>query len=142
MTTIATDGKSMAGDGRITEFDRVCLSNHQKVVRLKDGRIVGFSGNAYNWDEYAAWLNNGGDPPKVHETFGALVLSPDGTLCSYDEFGRRFPEAAPYAIGSGSALAIGAMDAGMTAERACEIACARDVWSGGKITVLYLESPE
>jgi ATP-dependent protease HslVU (ClpYQ) peptidase subunit len=44
---------------------------------------------------------------------------------------RISPETA-YAIGSGAAFAMGAMDAGATAKEAVKIAC-RDVYTGGKI---------
>jgi ATP-dependent protease HslVU (ClpYQ) peptidase subunit len=136
MTTVATDGISMAGDGLLTENERVCMTNCAKVRRLSDGRIVGFAGNAYNWDEFARWLVDGGDRPQVHDGFGCLVLKPDGSITSIDQHGREFPEVAPAAIGSGATLAIGAMDAGKSAADAVKIACARDIYSGGSITVL------
>jgi ATP-dependent protease HslVU (ClpYQ) peptidase subunit len=141
MTTIATDGKTMAADGLITENDRVCLLDHVKVRRLKDGRLVGFCGNAYNWDSFAGWLEDGGDVPKVEEGFGCLILSTDGSVSSYDQHGRQFPEMPPVAIGSGGALAQGAMDAGKSAAEAVSIACYRDIFSGGVVTVLEIEQP-
>lgn len=136
MTTIACDGKSMAGDGLITEDDRVCSKDYAKVRHLKDGRVVGFAGNAYNWDEFARWLDDGGDVPKMHEGFGCIVLNRDGSITQYDEHGRSFPDPAPVAIGSGARFALAAMDLGCTPEQAVEAAKKRDVWTGGKVTVL------
>lgn len=138
MTTIATDGKTMAGDGMITENDHVCLTDHVKVRRLSDGRLVGFCGNVYNWDEFASWLDRKATdaPPKVHDGFGCIILYPGGSIRSCDEHGRTFPELAPVAIGSGARFALAAMDLGMNAEDALKYTCTRDIYSGGEITVL------
>lgn len=139
MTTIATDGKSMAGDGLVTSGDAIFGYNLVKVRRAPDGRIAGASGTGYDADAFHAWLANGGDPPKLNEHFEALVLYPDGTCRSYDSDCRSIPEELPSATGSGRLAAIGAMEFGAGPERAVEIACARDAMSGGKITVLHLE---
>jgi ATP-dependent protease HslVU (ClpYQ) peptidase subunit len=130
----------MAGDGLITENDHVSATDCAKVRRLADGRVAGFCGNAYNWDSFAAWLDNGsiGEPPKAVEGFGCLVLSPDGSLVSYDEHGRSFPEAAPVAIGSGARFALAAMDFGRSAGEAVAYACTRDIYSGGEVTIIGL----
>jgi len=136
MTTIACDGESMAGDGRISEGDMVSRDDYQKVHKLKDGRIVGFTGNAYNWSQYLDWLVDGGELPKVEDQFGCIVLMPDGTILTYDEHGRSFVEQAPYAAGSGGRFALAAMDLGCSPEEAVQLAIKRDVWSGGEITVL------
>jgi ATP-dependent protease HslVU (ClpYQ) peptidase subunit len=139
MTTIACDGTSMAGDGIITENDHICRRDYRKVWRLCDGRIVGFAGNSYNWQAFAEWLETGnGDPPKVDGGIACIVLAPDGSIFSYDEFGRSFPEVAPIAIGSGTRFALAAMDMGRTAEEAIAYACTRDIFSGGDITVVHL----
>jgi ATP-dependent protease HslVU (ClpYQ) peptidase subunit len=45
----------------------------------------------------------------------------------------------PAAIGSGSLLALGAMEAGVSPEQAVGIAAKRDIGTGGKITVLHLD---
>jgi ATP-dependent protease HslVU (ClpYQ) peptidase subunit len=134
VTTIACDGKTMASDGLVTENDAVCMTDYPKVRRLSDGRIAGFCGNSYNWDDFAAWLENGGDVPKVEDGFGCIVLKPDGEIVSYDKLGRSFPEIAPVANGSGARFALAWMDAGHTAEEAVAYACTRDIYSGGVIT--------
>lgn len=61
MTTIATDGKSMAGDG-------VCSGNGirhglsvRKVHLLPDGRIVGIAGCSYAHAAFLPWLTAGGE---------------------------------------------------------------------------------
>lgn len=138
MTTIATDGKSMAADGMITDNDVVCLTNYVKIRRLSDGRIVGFSGDAFNYDAFAEWLEKGeGEPPKLSGQFSCLALRPDGSVVQYDDQGRSFPEMVPMAIGSGMRFAIAAMDLGKSAEQAVRYACTRDIYSGGEIAVLH-----
>lgn len=141
MTTIACDGRSMAGDGMLTENDHVCHTDYEKVHRLRDGRLVGFSGDSFNWEPFRAWLDSGaqGDPPLVRSSFGCIVLCPDGGIYQYDADGRAFPEHAPVAIGSGTRFALAAMDFGRTAEEAVQYASLRDIYTGGEITVLHLE---
>lgn len=143
MTTIAADGKTMAGDGLITEADYVCCRDYKKVRRLSDGRIVGMAGNAYNWDAFAAWLeaNSECDMPKVEDGCWVLVLMPDGKVRQYDEHGRWFEESPPCAIGSGQRFAIAAMDLGKTAGDAVRYASTRDIFTGGEVLELSIEPP-
>lgn len=141
MTTVACDGRMMAGDGMVTDDNIVCSLDTEKVVRLRDGRIAGFCGDAFSYRLFAEWLDNGceGDPPKSIDGLGCIVLSPDGTLTSYDEHGRTFVEHDKWAIGSGQRFALAAMDLGKSAGEAVVYACTRDVFSGGIITSLELE---
>lgn len=88
----------------------------------------------------AAWIEAGaeGDPPKVDGDFGALVLRPDGKGYQCGSSCRLIPIALPMAMGSGMDWALGAMDAGASAEKAVLIATRRDPRSGGRITWLRL----
>jgi ATP-dependent protease HslVU (ClpYQ) peptidase subunit len=140
MTTIATDGRSMAGDGLITDDNVVCATDFPKVRRLSDGRIVGFCGNSFNYDAFADWLESGeGEPPAATDGFGCIVLATDGTVTSYDERGRTFRERGAWAIGSGCRFAIAAMDMGKSPAEAVAYAVTRDIFTGGEITVLTIE---
>lgn len=140
MTTIATDGKTMAGDGRSCDAGGlICSETIVKVRKLRDGRIFGHSGRPYDIDKIETWLNGGGEMPAVDEdNFDLIVLEADGQAYCYDHRGGRTPEMLPAAIGSGIDLAIGAMEAGASPEHAVRIACKRHSGSGGKITVLSL----
>lgn len=141
MTTIATDGKSMAGDGQVSCGDRVAHSAFLKVVRLADGRIVGVSGTAYDLEPFCDWLMNPTmDKPKLWERSEFLVLHPDGSVLSYNEDCRSIREPTLTASGSGSDFAIGAMMAGASPQRAVEIACAADTKSGGEIYVEHVKA--
>lgn len=141
MTTVACDGRSMSGDGMLTDDDIVCAVDAQKVVRLSDGRIAGFCGNAFNYAPFAKWIESGeGDPPKVCDGFACIVLDTHGSILSYDEHGRTYGEAGKWAIGSGQRFALAAMDLGLSAEEAVTYATTRDVFSGGVIATLSLET--
>jgi len=140
MTTIATDGQSMAGDGLAVDHRGTIVDHTRpKVRRLADGRIVGASGSSFDADSWAAWVEGGkkGDCPVQDDRFGALILSSDGILW-VDHKGREIATPAPIAIGSGQDIAIGAMMAGATPGEAVNIACKRDPHSGGRIKVEYL----
>jgi ATP-dependent protease HslVU (ClpYQ) peptidase subunit len=140
MTTIACDGKSMAGDGLATCGDAIFGRRFVKVRPLSDGRIVGVSGSAFHIEPFVEWLEKGGEKPKIDtNNFEALVLQTDGTCLCYDAECRAVPEDVPTATGSGRAFAIGAMDAGADASDALAIAARRDTHTGGQITVLHLE---
>lgn len=138
MTTIATDGRTIAADGRSCISDRVSGSHVSKLRRLKDGSILGLAGDLQDIDQVAAWLDSGeeGKKPKVGNYTDALRLMPDGRLLHYSPALLATPVDVPFAIGSGADFAIGAMDAGMSALRAVEIASQRDPFTGGKITTM------
>ena len=123
----------MAGDGLVTSNGTVFSTDFQKVTKLKDGRIVGVAGTAFNVRPFVDWLENGGDLPELEENFDAIVLYPDGSSFSYNEKGRCIPEPAPTAVGSGRELAIGAMLAGASALKAVTLAAQRDIATGGEI---------
>lgn len=143
MTTIATDGKSMAGDGRCQDHFNTLVDDAKcKVFRLPGGRIVGGSGNSFDVDSWRLWLINGkmGDCPIQSDQFAALILNTDGTVLWVDHKGREALTPTPCAIGSGQDYAYGVMDAGLSPERAVQIASGRDKNTGGKITVLSLDA--
>lgn len=133
MTTIATDGKSMAGDGMSCSMDMVVATGRKKVRRLDDGRIVGCSGNVASIVRFLDWLD-GGEKPNIEEGFGALILNSDGSVNQFCEQLVPMTVDLPIAIGSGVHFAVGAMLAGASPRRAVEIASSRDPHSGGDIS--------
>ena len=139
MTTIATDGKTMAGDGLVTSGSTIFGHDLQKVKRLPDGRIVGCAGSGYNGVAFMDWLESGGDKPKLGEDFEAIVLHPDGSCFTYDESCVAMSESLPTATGSGRQLALAAMDLGKTPAEAVEYAATRDMATGGVIRSTELQ---
>lgn len=137
MTTIATDGKSMAGDSLTTAgSERVAYK--QKIIRLKDGRIIGCCECAVQVAQFVRWMDNPGDdkPALDGDEFSALILNPDGTVDYIEKHAEPIRYLAPMAIGSGGDFALGAMLAGKSPAEAVEIAMLRDTRTGGDVTSL------
>jgi ATP-dependent protease HslVU (ClpYQ) peptidase subunit len=137
MTTIACDGNSMAGDGMVCCGGTVHGRNFVKVRQIGDGRIVGFTGSAYDIEPFCAWLSDGGDRPTLSEEFEALVLDPKGECRAYSDKCESIIEELPTACGSGKEFALAAMDAGAEPSEAVEIAAQRSLGTGGTITVIH-----
>lgn len=136
MTTIATDGRTIAADGLVVSGNDVVVAfGRTKLVRLADGSILGFAGTAVEQEVFAAWLNDGGKRPKLG-AFEALRLMNDGSLLRYAQVLDPLPAEFPAAVGSGSDLALGAMLAGVSPQQAVEIAASRDIATGGTIAVM------
>jgi ATP-dependent protease HslVU (ClpYQ) peptidase subunit len=130
----------MAGDGLSHSPEGlVCNLEVAKVRRLADGRIFGLAGSPFDLDPVEQWLNEGGEFPPVNHDFDLLVLEPDGKVYSYNEHGYRTLELLPAAIGSGTELAVGAMEAGATPLAAVAIACKRQRGCAGTIVCLALD---
>ncbi len=139
MTTVATDGKSIAADGLASVMDRVTNTASVKIRRLSDGRLAGYAGTVEDGLRFFAWLESGGKAPKLDSSFQGLVLHSGGEVHYWagpcEDSG---PQMAPAAIGSGGDIAIGAMLAGKSPAKAVAIAAQRCIHTGGKITVLSL----
>lgn len=141
MTTIATDGRSMAGDGQQTHSNDVITGlGIAKVRRLPDGSIIGICGDVVDALSYIKWLECGGTKPKFTRPFEALLLSPkEGLTYRYTPSLEPVPCEAPAAIGHGMQYALAAMDCGKSPAEAVEIAARRDPYTGGKITTLRID---
>jgi ATP-dependent protease HslVU (ClpYQ) peptidase subunit len=105
-----------------------------------NGKLVGFSGHVTHALKFIEWLKHGTPMNLAYDrdenTFDALVMD-GGFLFYYDN------ELVPiqvnddiYAIGSGAAYAIGAIDAGASPKRAVEIAIERDEQSKGPVILV------
>lgn len=140
MTTIATDGRTMAGDGRATRGSLVSFGEAVKVFRLSDGSLLGGAGQADQVHDMREWLDKGGcgKRPKTPDV-AMLHLWANGECWAHYNNCSATQTGLPTAVGSGDHLAIGAMEAGATPEQAVQIAARRDVNSGGTITVLHLQ---
>lgn len=146
MTTIVTDGKTMAADSRLGAETR--HGSFTKIVRAQDGAILGVAGHATDLSILARWYKNfshgyhkiGDDVAwaKFSKDFEGLILQPDGTLLAIEYDGTYFEHPLPAAIGSGLRYAYGALDAGATPEKAVEIACGRDSFSDLPVLVMAL----
>lgn len=135
MTTIATDGKSMAGD-TLTSAGGYVVRYSPKVHRGKDGRIFGCCGPSVDAAKFQAWMADPAvEQPKLSDDFMAIILNQDGTVDWIDCALVPIRTMVPAAIGSGCDHAIGAMLAGANPAQAVGIAGQRDTGTGGTITV-------
>jgi ATP-dependent protease HslVU (ClpYQ) peptidase subunit len=105
-----------------------------------DGKLVGIAGHLMHALKFVRWLKHGTDMSLHYDekacTFDALVMDGD-TIYYYDnELIPVIVEDEITAIGSGSAFAIGAIDAGASPRQAVEIACERDEGSKGPVIVM------
>lgn len=140
MTTIATDGWTMASDSRLSGeyLDSDYFVKIHRVHRC----LIGGAGDP---SEFLMWLNwfrhkqrDLDSYPDMSGETGILVLKQDRTVLHYASTPFPISIGLPAAEGSGSHIALGAMDAGASPEEAVRIAIRRDVNSGGRVRTFTL----
>lgn len=131
MTTIATDGRTIAADSLATCGDVISGSRCKKLHKLSDGSVIGASGEVTHIYKALTAIENG---TAYKGNFKLLRLFPSGELLLYEGCLSPIPEEAPAAIGSGWVAALTAMDCGATPKEAVKAAIKRDVYSGGRVT--------
>lgn len=148
MTTIAYRKGVMAADSK-TSFGDVSYARSTKIHKLADGSLIGFSGSATSCERMLevmkhAIIGGGLSHDLFQECKGASAIYVDassekvyciegGKRSGYFELEGEF-----FADGSGFIVALAAMKAGASAEKAVEIACELDNNSGGPVTTLTL----
>lgn len=135
MTTIATDGKTIAADSRITgQF----IDEHQKLFKVGDS-VFGIAGTLTVAMRFIDWVKAGTPPeatPSIDDETAILQLTPAG-VWYWDQALRPVQYRRPYAaIGSGADFALGALVAGCTPRQAVAVACELDESSAPPITVM------
>lgn len=140
MTVIAWDGHRLAADK--AQNDCGTVRSVTKIHRLKDGTLLGTSGDSSTGALVERWYAEGQDRATYPDKDGKvhlLVITPDRKVLMFD--GGPLPEFLedPFtAIGCGRGFAIGAMEAGKTATEAVLIACKHDAYCGRGVDVLVL----
>jgi len=146
MTVIAYRDGVLASDSRITSGkDFLEGDSCTKIYRLSDGSVVGLAGDNHNGLLLLEALREAstGDirtlPKGPFKKAEALLVSPRRKVFMYsggwydDKHMQGY-----YAIGSGSIVALGAMDAGATAVEAVKIGIKRSVFCGGRVQKLEI----
>ena len=148
MTTIATDGVTIAGDGRSTNGWTIVSSCTKKIAVgvSENGRpaifaITGVLGILPPLMEWVAGGRNG-PPPECKEAGGWALLIIDATGYRRIESETPYPFEVelPHAMGSGRDFAQAALDLGFGSVKAVQMAIARDAASGGEIQVIDIAS--
>lgn len=148
MTTIAWDGKMLAGDRRVTA-NGVVNTSWTKVHQRDDSALVGISGEMCTGSEFIRWFLAGekGDKPSLKAkntddlAASAIIVRADGTVEAHDQDGWHVVESKTYAIGSGGNFARVAMYLGQDAANAVLTASEFDVYTGPEVDAVYGNTP-
>lgn len=140
MTTIAFDGKTLAGDRLRTHDDKPMPAT--KVFRINAKQevvLVGCSGDSWDCASFVQWLTGSSlsarPSPRV---FSAILVRKSGAVLIDDRLLEHALTLPYYAIGSGADFAIGAMASGKSAKQAVEIAARFDPKTGLGVDVVRL----
>lgn len=147
MTTIAFDGRYLAADTLGVRGGNRSEQPSCKIA-VGDGYRFAFGGMWGHFRyELMAWVVCGlrDDAPRLRgcpaaDVDGAmLVVTPMGGLLVFtDKAPYPDPEAWPFAAGTGSDIALGAMGAGASAMEAVRIAARWDLNTGSEVDFLYV----
>lgn len=159
MTTICYRDGIMASDSACSD-ERQFLSKVVKIVRLQSGGLFGAAGDAdvravVDLLTKVKMPRNLPAKKQIEELetdFSAILVLPKGRVfhvyCDYiDEGNGRwsgglFEVDGYYAVGSGAAHAMAALEAGKSAKDAVSVACRRDFFSRPPIHVQSLVQPK
>lgn len=139
MTTIAYRDGVLAADGLCTCNGGV-LSTRMRKIGAK-GAILWSSSGDTSWAKtFRDWVSDGlkGEYPKPpDDRTGGIIYLPNGDIVVFHQLGVEHRPGLPFwADGSGADYALGAMQAGATAEEAVRAAMVWDTGTGGEIFVL------
>lgn len=147
MTTIATDGRVVAFDSRMTYGSLTVVRAEPKVVRVSDHGYCGASGGTSECAAFIQWIRaqllpgpKATEPALSDEFEGILVDVSTGKVFLYRKHLKAIQMPAPFAIGSGAEFAIGAMAAGATAVEAVRICCKLSATTGEPVHCLPAEA--
>lgn len=140
MTTIAFDGKTLAADS-LAVYNGVVSNRNAKKIRRVDGNLFALTGTPALFDAFVEWYIGGAKPadvPKCQDNDDnytrLIVIKSDGRCFQYMPAIPYADElCAPFAWGSGSQIALGAMMAGCDAVGAIKVAIEVDVCTGGDV---------
>jgi ATP-dependent protease HslVU (ClpYQ) peptidase subunit len=143
MTTIATDGVTIAADGQRTAGSERIGLNAKKII-VRDGRIFALTGTVGLFEAAIRWFLAGAEAGKApkgaeEDSWRLIVIDKTGALATFGStalFGEPFPY--PQAFGSGANYAMAAMRCGKSPQEAVEIAKELDVLSGGLVQVVNI----
>lgn len=142
MTTIATDGNTLAADRRVVSGRQIEPWAQDKIL-LSGGRIYAYSGSTALFLPWVRWYEGDRDPRKVPvmkdgETL-ALWAIEDGVLWEvHSHTPYPLQLGYPSAMGSGQEYAYGALAVGASPEEAVRAASRYDPSTGAEVQVVTL----
>ena len=130
MTTIAWDGKTVAADGQMTSGDRVIHQDFPKVLRLSNGALMAGAGAPEDLGRFYTWFEEGCEGyVKLSKNTEILYVDKHGARSYVGNTGCSVEVQAPYGMGTGGPVAVGAMLAGKSAAQAVRIAAQVDIYT-------------
>jgi ATP-dependent protease HslVU (ClpYQ) peptidase subunit len=140
MTTIVTDGKTIAADSLVTYGHERGAGKVEKIV-VRDGRIYALGGLGCMMAALIEWHKAGADPrntpPCTSEIGWDLIVIDAGGIVRYSSAAPyAAPVHAPWGLGQGAEFALGAIYAGASPKEAVEIACRLSTTSGLPVKVV------
>lgn len=144
MTTVASDGRTMAADTMITygAVERI-NTNDPKIFKF-GGCLYGFSGRDDMVQQARDWITSGADPKKRPEleedSVWILKIDKKGKCWAAYETLVFVPRPLPSAIGGGAVVAETAMYLGKSPKEAVQVAIDLTQGSGGPVQVLALHT--
>ncbi len=144
LTTIAYDGERLVSDSRQVGLWKHGLKSI-KIHRVGD-RLFGVAGDVVECERYIAWVKAGEPQDNKPEfdvdddSFGVMIVQ-DGRCYELDERLIRYEVGVPYAMGTGSKFAMGAMYAGADAKEAVQIASRLDPNTDSVLQVIECTAP-
>lgn len=149
MTTIVCKDGVMCSDSQVTRGDMIDNTDTKKIYEV-EGCLVGISGSLVGAMKFVDWFRESIEynsaienfpivkipPPEdlVNKDFHCLVMYPNKEVYEFFGTDEVSQVTTPYcAVGSGMIYALPALDAGVSAQEAVQIAIGRDVFSGGMV---------
>lgn len=149
MTTIATDGLSIAADTAMFSGHTKAPWGVSKIIQ-EETRVFAFSGSFALLEPMITWYKDGCPKTRIPSSVKASDIDSDNsTLWIFEggqffEITNKYPHKlkleVPFAMGSGSNYALSLLTWGATAYEALQVAIALDPWSGGAIQQVTLPS--
>lgn len=139
MTTIAASSNegALAGD-TLAANENDIATPCVKVFRSR-GSLIGIAGDYYAGLLFLEWFDEGAKKskrPTDAGDFSALILDPDRAIFSCDSHFVLTQEPMDFfAIGSGAAFALSALDLGLSVEEAIHHAAKFDIYTGGRVHI-------
>lgn len=145
MTTVVYRDGIMAADTSTVAGDWLLPEKVTKIIKLVDGRLVGFSGNFNMLAGFLEWLCCPAEHlrprPDFKDEASAIVVSACGKrVLKFQQAGHHQCNGPFVVLGSGLPSALGALHAGVDAREAVRIAALVDPWTGGEIESITLDA--
>lgn len=133
MTTVATDGKTIAADTQSLNGSGTA-NKVTKLWRFKDGSIFGVAGDLQDGILAKEWFENGGEKPKLSENFSGLLIR-KGKIFKVENQLAPWEIQPPASIGTGRDFSLMAMVMGISPADSIHLIIQKrlDVGTGGEV---------